>query len=162
MSRVVADMMTRELCTVTPVMTLTEMDKVLIERGVSGAPVVDGEKLVGVVSRADVVRVLYAEQEKAQRLSGFYSSPYPIGIPTLEHLARDSHQISERMLKLRVADAMSPAPITIGPTESLQAAAKLMSSKGIHRLPVVDGSALVGILSALDIVRLVGKVGLAH
>ncbi len=160
MSWTVGEAMTRKVLTLEPGMTLTEMEKLLLERGVSGAPVLDGGRLVGVVSRADVVRVLYEEQVKAQRLSAFYSSPFPIGIPTLEHLARDSRRISERMVKLRVSDLMSPAPITTSSGERLQAAAQLMSSKGIHRLPVVDGDELVGILSALDIVRQVAKAGL--
>ena len=45
-----ADLMTRKVITLIPEMTLNEMDTVLMKRGVSGAPVVEHGRLVGVVS----------------------------------------------------------------------------------------------------------------
>lgn len=53
-----ADLMTRRVIILTPEMTLNEMDSVLVRSGVSGAPVVEHGRLVGVASQADVVRTL--------------------------------------------------------------------------------------------------------
>ena len=161
MSHTVGDVMTRRVFTVDPKMTLTDLDRVLLEHGVSGAPVVEGGRLVGVVSQADVVRVLHEEQVHAQRVSAFYGSPFPISMRTLQFLGPDSRKIAERMTKLRVAEVMTPAPITTAATATIEDAAKLMFDEGIHRLPVVENEELVGILSALDLVELVAKGGLA-
>jgi CBS domain-containing protein len=160
MGRTVADVMTREVTTLSPDVTLKEMDRVLLEQRVSGAPVIEGERLVGIVSRSDVIRILYAEQVEAQRVSDFYTSPFPLSIPSLEHLARDSRKIADHMIERRVREIMTPDPMTVEPSADLQEVAKLMSSEHIHRLPVTQDGILVGIVSSLDIVRIVAEVGL--
>lgn len=156
----VRDVMTRELVTLTPDMSLKDMDRILLERQVSGAPVVHAGRLVGIVSRADVVRELYDEQRSAARVSDFYTSPFPIPIPALEHLARDSRKIVERMIKLRVREVMTPDPLTVAPDDDIQEVARTMTAQHYHRLPVTEGDKLVGIVSSLDIVRLVAERGL--
>lgn len=157
----VRDVMTREVRTVHPDMNLTELDRTLLDAGVSGAPVVDDGRLVGIVSRADVVRVLYDEQVDARKVSDFYTSPFPIAIPALEQLARDSRKMADHMLERRVREVMTPDPRCASPDEDVVAVAKRMSTEGIHRLPVAEGIRLVGIVSSLDIVRLVAEHGLA-
>jgi CBS domain-containing protein len=123
--------------------------------------VVEDDRLIGVVSRADVIRMLYEEQKRAQKVSDFYTSPFPIPIPALERLARDSREIADRMTHARVRDIMTPKPQSVRPDDSLETAARLMWEKGFHRLPVVSDGHLEGILSSLDVVRLVAERGLA-
>ncbi len=161
MSTTVGDVMARDVVTLSPDMTLSEMDRVLLEKQVSGAPVVEGKRLVGIVSRADVIRVLYEEQREAQRVSDFYTSPFPIPIPALENLARDSRKIADHMIKLRVHEVMTPNPLTVTPGDRVEWVAKMMNTQRIHRLPVTEDDQLVGIITSLDIVRLVAEVGLA-
>ena len=161
MATPIRDVMTREFEAFDPEMTLTELDLVLVSRAVSGGPVVEEGRLVGVVSRADVIRVLYEQQVEAQRVSSFYSSPFPIAIPDLEHLARDSRKIADRMTKLRVREIMSPDPLVVGPDDDVEFVARLMSERGFHRLLVTEGEDVCGIVSSLDLVRLLGERGLA-
>ena len=52
-----------------------------------------------------------------------------------------------------VADVMTHGPDTIGPDESAGQAAALMIHGGFRHLPVVDGNAVVGVLSIRDLVR---------
>ena len=160
MALTVGEVMTKEVRTLTPAMTLKEMDQVLLDAGVGGAPVVDAGNLVGVASLADVIRALYDEQKQAQRVMDTYESPFPISIPSLEVLARDSRKIADHMIKMKVGEIMSKNPVTVNPEVDLEYAAKLMCSERIHRLPVVNSGKLVGIVTTLDIVSLVGTLGL--
>ncbi len=155
----VGEVMTRDVATVSPGMTLKDVDRFLLEREVSGAPVVDGDRLLGIVSRTDVIRVLYDEQREAQRVSDFYTSPFPIPISALQHLAKDSRQIAEHLIKRKVSEVMTPDPLTVSPSDDIQWVARLMDSQRIHRVLVTEDERLVGILSSLDIVRLVSEVG---
>ncbi len=157
----VAEVMTRDVATLSPEMTLREMDRIFVERQVSGAPVVEGERLVGIVSQADVVRILYDEQNKAQQVSDFYGSPFPIDIPALDQLAKDSRKIADHLTKGTVGELMIPYPLTVSPSDDLESVARLMISEKIHRVLVTEEERLVGIVSSLDIVRLVAEVGLA-
>lgn len=62
--------------------------------------------------------------------------------------------VAARNLKpssLKVGDLMSETPRTISPDASIEDAAKLMADHQIRRLPVVDGTRLVGILSLGDL-----------
>ncbi len=158
----IRDVMTRDVVTLDPNMTLTELDRVLVSRNVSGGPVLEDGAVVGVVSRTDVIRVLYDEQMAAANVSGFYGSPYPIPIPALEHLARDSRRIADHMTTMRVSEIMSRDVKSVGPEDDVEAVARLMAAEGYHRVPVLDGTDLVGIVTSLDVVRLVGEVGLGR
>jgi CBS domain-containing protein len=52
---------------------------------------------------------------------------------------------------LRVADLMTEAPFTVNPSETVGDAEKILSTKGIRHLPVVEGKALVGMVTDRDI-----------
>jgi len=157
----IRDVMTKEVRSVGPELTLTELDAQLVEARVSGLPVVEGETLVGIVSQTDVVRVLFGEQREAEQVSAFYGSPFPISIPALEHLAQDTRRIADHMTKMRVRDVMTPAPDRVTPEADAREVARLMIRQGFHRVPVVEGERLVGIVTAMDFVRLLGERGVA-
>ncbi len=161
MGMTVAEVMTRDVSTLSPEMTLKEMDRIFVECQVSGAPVVDGERLVGIVSQADVVRLLYDEQKKAQQVSDFYTSPFPIAISALDQLAKDSRKIADHLTKRTVGELMTSYPLTVSGSDDVESVARLMISEKIHRVLVTEEEQLVGIVSSLDIVRLVAEVGLA-
>ncbi len=59
----------------------------------------------------------------------------------------------------QIALLMSRNPITISPEATIAEAARIIHSRGIRRLPVVEGEKLVGIITAADIVREIAKGG---
>ena len=152
----VRDVMTPDVLTVRPSMTLTQLDQHLVEARVSGAPVVEDGVIVGIVSQTDVIHTLYGEQLAAQKVSGFYGSPFPIPLAALVQLSRDRRRIADHMTKLCVRDIMTPAPGRVTPDSSIEEVARMMTRQGFHRVPVVEGEELVGIVSTLDLVRLLG------
>jgi len=154
--------MTRDVVVLRPDMSVIQADRMLLQKHVSGAPVVDGQRLVGVMSRADAVRALYEDQREAARISDFYTSPLPIPLPALELLAKNSQHLAEHIAKRRVSEIMTADPITVGPRDDLETISRLMATERIHRLPVVDDDELVGIVTSLDIVRMVAVHGLAE
>jgi len=58
--------------------------------------------------------------------------------------------------KVKVSEIMTPAPlVTIGPNATTKDAATLMREKGVRRVPVVEGGALVGIITSKDLLKCV-------
>ena len=57
-----------------------------------------------------------------------------------------------------VIDTLSKPLITIGPNDPVSGAARILSEKGIRRLPVVEGQSLVGILTSTDVVNFYAKM----
>ena len=59
----------------------------------------------------------------------------------------------EKMAGVDVGDIMTSEPETVAPESSLEETATIMSEKGVHTIPVLDGDRLVGVVGKLDIVR---------
>ncbi len=121
----VSDIMTRNVLTVSPEASVQDIAWGLRIRGVSGAPVKDGDgHLLGIVSRSDLndpSRVGESSPESGQTTAG---------------------------------EAMTPALFAVRDTDSVLDAAKRMVETGTHRLVVVDSEGhLVGIVTPMDILR---------
>jgi len=147
------DVMRSEVHTVEPEMPLVELERSFTTHGVTGFPVVQGGRLVGMVSRTDVVRQLVVEQSVAEETSAFYRG----GVfeqdlaPSLEQVAA---WVGRRLEDMSVADAMVHEVIAVAPDEPVDAVARLLVERRIHRVPVLEEGALRGIVSSLDLVGL--------
>jgi CBS domain-containing protein len=157
-----ADVMTSRVVTLSPDMNLIEMDTVLVKRGISGAPVVERQKLVGLASQADIVRVVWEEHHAARSAGGYDESLYPIPISTLASAAKEAPQIGARLVEQTVRDVMTKDPLVAHPETPIEEIAERMVGDQIHRIPITDrdNGELVGLVSALDIVRAVTRYGL--
>lgn len=150
----VRDVMTAKVRTVGPEMPLAELERRLIEEQMSGFPVVEGDEIVGIVSRSDVVRQLCVEQSVAEQISDFYGDAHGSAQEAGETFAAIAQRVGARLESLRVRDVMIRGVIGVRPDASLEEAARLLVEKRIHRVPVVEEGRLRGILSSLDLVRL--------
>ncbi len=136
----VKDVMTRDVVTVRPGASLKEAARVLVEMKISGLPVVDSAgRLVGVLSEADVLVRDDARSGGGGSL-GWLLDPVDI-----------AHRL--RLGARAVGEAMTQPPIAIDANRSTAAAADLMITHGVNRLPVVEDGALVGIVTRADLVR---------
>jgi len=136
----VEDVMTKQVQTVAPETPLREVAKLLAEQRISGLPVVDDGKLVGVVSEADI---LIKERGSNPGLGGL------VGL-----LFDETADIARKLQALTAGQAMSSPPITIGPARPVSEAAGRMIDRIVNRLPVVDEEGtLLGIVTRADLVR---------
>ena len=147
MNKTVAEVMTSEPFTVNPKTPLKDAIKILVEKRISGLPVVDEQdELVGVISESDLMW-----QE-----TGVEPPPYIMILDSviyLENPARYEKEI-HKALGQTVQEVMTDKPISIKPEQSIKQAAHLMHEKKIRRLPVVDAQArVVGIITQGDIIR---------
>ncbi len=78
------------------------------------------------------------------------------GIVTTSQIFRQVFAQGRDPAQVKVSEMMTPAPlITIGPEASTSKAAQLMMDHGVRRLPVVEGGALVGIITSKDLLKCV-------
>ena len=126
----VADLMQTDVRTIHQDAPVSEAIVLLADGHVSGLPVLnDAQQLVGVISSSDI---LAAEAES------------------------DAGEALDRVASYaRVGDLMTRVPKTIAPDADIKLAAQEMLYLDVHRLLVVDGGELVGIISQSDIVRAV-------
>lgn len=157
----VREVMQTEVATIGPDADLRALDELLLERRIQGVPVVAGEKVVGIISRSDVVRQLHAEESRFEAEVDFYLSPFD---ETERRPGADrevSEAVAARLRQLRVKDAMTEDVIAVAPDDDLARAARSMVERRIHRLLVLEGGRLAGLVSSLDVLRLVAEGRLA-
>jgi len=131
----VLDIMSIDVLTVSPEESLKAAARLMVERGVSGLPVVNAEgKLVGIITEADF---LEREADRSHRR-------------LLDALMHKPDTVSEAET---VGQVMSTHPVVIYPEASVTEAARVMSHHHVKRLPVVnDEGRLQGIISRGDVV----------
>src|SRR5215208_4850606 len=134
----VSQIMSSEVTAVAPDTPLKEVASLLVERAISGVPVMDGDELLGVVSETDIVA-----KERG---------PVPPA-SLIEKLIRGSGDTNLKLEARTAGDAMTSPAVTIDAWRSVAAAASLMGEHGVNRLPVLEDGHLVGIVTRNDIVR---------
>jgi len=134
----VKDVMTSDVVTVEPAASLKEVAALLVERRVSGLPVVDPDrKVLGVISEADILFKECGEKGPQGVLAWLLE---PGGPAKLEATTAE--------------EAMTAPARTIGPERPVVDAAKRMLEEAVNRFPVVDeDGTLVGIVTRADLVR---------
>jgi CBS domain-containing protein len=159
MKRTVGDIMRKQVKTIGPDKTLPQLERELLRWRIGAMPVVErGGKLVGIVSRSDVVRKLCLERSLGEAMADAYRDQADAPALDREQAALGG-AIGQRMERARVRDVMIQDVITVTPDVPVIKAAQLMIDRHIHRLPVVEGEKLVGIVSSLDFTRVVAEQG---
>lgn len=140
--------MTTDVLTFSPEDRVQDAYAALLERNIDGAPVVDGDRVVGMLTTDDLlVQETKLHYPTVVSLFGAY-----LELPS-------SHRKFEEELRKAVGasvrDVMSSPATTCSPDDTLERAATLMHEQEVSRLPVTEGGRLVGIVARGDILRAV-------
>ena len=126
----VAELMQRNVKSIGGEASVAEAILTLADAHVSGLPVLDGSgRMIGVLSSSDV---LAAEAE-----------------------AEDATARQTLLENTQVREIMTRRPYTVASSTDVREAARQMLYADVHRLFVVDGEAVVGVISTTDVVRAV-------
>lgn len=82
---------------------------------------------------------------------------HPLGVVSKTDLVRAQYEVDSTRPMPRVKDIMMPIVFAVSEHTSIGKAAALMAFEGVHRLPVVSGHEIVGIVSSLDILAWLGQ-----
>lgn len=126
----VRDCMSVDPATVGPKDSLQKVVGLLRRRDIRSVPVIENNRLIGIVTNRDVRQVAPA---------------YP--------LFRDEDEIRRYTENLTVTAAMTADPMTIAPDAPLVEAAKVLETYRISSMPVIDDGRLVGMLTVTDVLR---------
>jgi CBS domain-containing protein len=143
------DVMTRDVVTATPEMTVQDVAKLMINHRISGVPIVDGDRqLVGIVTEGDLLRRSETGTERQHsRWSEWFSPNSRLAAEYIKSHAR------------RLADIMTREVVNVSELATLSEIADLMEARRIKRVPVVHDGKLVGIVSRADLLRVLASGG---
>src|ERR1700739_842547 len=140
--------MTRPVITVAPETPIVEAANTMLQRHVSGLPVVDkAGQLVGIVSEGDFIR--RSEIGTQRRRGRFLKFILGSGKEATDFVHEHGRKIAE---------IMTPDPLTIDEETDLEKIVELMEKNGVKRLPVMRGDKLVGIVSRSNLLQAVASL----
>jgi CBS domain-containing protein len=131
MPKLARDVMTTELITVTPATPLSEFARICAEDKISGCPVVRADgALCGIVSKTDLLNRLLDEHPRLGTTREF---------PVWDEDVR------------QVGDIMTENVLTVSPMTPLGEIAERMARDRVHRVVVMDGDKMVGVVTSIDL-----------
>ena len=140
--------MTRPVITVAPETSVLEAANIMLQRHVSGLPVVNSTgRLVGIISEGDFIR---RSEIGTQRQRGRFMK-FILGAG--KEAADFVHEHGRK-----IAEIMTPEPLTISEDTDLEKIVEIMEKKSVKRLPVMRGDKLVGIASRSNLLQAVASL----
>jgi CBS domain-containing protein len=143
----VSMVMTSEVISVAPGTSVGDVARLMVQHGVSGVPVVQDDRLVGIVTEMDVVSKEIDIDPPAYGtfLDAIFKFPWD-----------ESDEQLRRVLATTAGELMTREVKTLQPDDPLREAADMMFKNEVNPVPVVDHQGrLVGIISRSDIVRVI-------
>ena len=148
----VRDVMSMDPVTLRPTVTLREAAITLAEESVGGCPVVDeGGTVIGMLTEVEVLEALKTQSKELRMLM---PPEITFGISFVEVIKeREALAAFKEVESRRVQDVMTKEAHAVSPGDPLEDAIRIMVQHRIHRIPVIEGRHLVGILTRGDVLR---------
>ncbi|MBV9374354.1 MAG: CBS domain-containing protein, partial [Alphaproteobacteria bacterium] len=148
-----ADVMTRSVLTVGPETSVAQAIRMMLDNNISGLPVLAPDrKVVGILTEGDLLRRGETGTERHR----------PRWLEILMGPGRAAGEYV-RTHGRKVEDIMSTDVVSVSADTPLEEVVGLMERRRIKRVPVVDGEALLGIVSRADLLRsLLGILDVQH
>lgn len=126
----VSHIMTDNVITVSRENSLRDVNKILHDQKIRHVPVVENSKLIGIISRTDIMRLSFG------------------------NLFDNQKNADEAMFDmLKIEQVMAANPVTVSSHMTIKHAAQMLTEKEFHALPVVDDGNLKGIVTTTDIIK---------
>jgi CBS domain-containing protein len=138
------DIMSTPVVSVAPDTPVTEIAALLFKTRISGVPVLDKDRLVGLVSEGDLLRRHEIGTDRVKRGGSWWLRMFSADQTPAEYVK--SHGRFAR-------DVMTREVVTVTPDTPVAKIASLLESRGIKRVPVMHDKQLVGIVSRANLVQ---------
>jgi CBS domain-containing protein len=133
----VRDVMQTKVLTVRKNTPYSDIVSLLINKRISGVPVIDAhKKVIGVISEKDLIYQLFPSQEEFYKDIDYY----------MDHETVEKEAV--KVKKLVAGDFMSRKVISVRPGDHILTACSLLITNNIRRLPVIENGKLVGIITS--------------
>jgi len=148
----IKDVMNKDVIICAPDDTLGHIADLYKKNHISGIPVVDKGKVVGLVSETDLIK-LFKTPEYSNDL--WLPSPFEIIEIPIRNLVKleETKKFFENMKLRPVKEIMTGTVHAISPDAGLEDASTMMVKYDVNRLPVIENGKLVGIVARSDIIK---------
>jgi CBS domain-containing protein len=151
----VRDFMRCDVFFVKPNHSVFDVAKVFSHNNISGAPVVDKGRVIGIVSVSDIIKFMNTKLTNAETI---VQEPNSLSLLLLNlvKMGKDYVDFKKelgRISKTEVKNMMSKKVVCISPEANLFEAAEMMEKNDVNRLPVIENGKLIGIIARADLIK---------
>jgi len=151
--KTVKEFMNDKVVCLSPDDTIFDAAKILSQLNIAGAPVVEKEKIIGIVSISDIIKFIDIKLGKLPKIDTPGLSTLLLALVQMQKVHSDFKKELEKITKTKIKGVMSKNVITISSSQTIIDVAELMEKHDINRLPVVDNGKIVGIVARADIIK---------
>lgn len=126
----VSEIMSKDLITLGPKQSLYEAEKLFNRHNIRHIPIVENERLVGMISRTDLLRISFADLNENDEFD----------VPVVYEM-------------FGISDIMTRIPVFVEVDSTIKETAQILSRQNFHSLPVLDNGKLVGIITTTDLIN---------
>lgn len=126
----VSQIMSKDLITLNPNQSLYDAEKLLNKHKIRHIPIVSEERIVGIISRSDLLRISFSDLDENDE--------------TVVPIIYEMYTIPQVMTRI---------PITIEVDTTIKETAEILARQDFHSIPVVDKGKLVGIVTTTDLIN---------
>lgn len=130
----ISQIMTKDLITLNLTQSLYEAENLFKKNKIRHIPVVENQKLLGVLSYSDLLKISYADVEQSDD-----AEDVPVSAVVYDVFA--------------ISQVMTKAPLTVNPETTIKEVAEILSEHSFHSVPVVENGDLKGIVTTTDILK---------
>jgi CBS domain-containing membrane protein len=127
----VSSIMTKNVVKLNIADDLTKAESLFKKHKIRHIPVVNGNKIIGMLSYTDLLRISFAD--------AVYDEETTIDVTVYNMFS--------------VEQVMAKNLVTVSPETTIKQVAEILASKEFHALPVVEGELLVGIVTTTDLIK---------
>ena len=149
----IKEFMTKKVVAVHKEMTVKEFVRFVEEHKITGAPVADESgKVIGIVSTTDVIKRSHYVTKDMAHCEDSYEVDPSSGIVEVHKY------YTEELFETQIGELMTQDVITLAPEDDLMDAAELFVKTPIHRILIMDGGKIVGIISTRDTIKAMASI----
>ncbi|GET46087.1 CBS domain-containing protein [Capnocytophaga felis] len=126
----ISQIMSRKLITLTPTQSLYDAERLFKKHKIRHIPVVENDRIVGIVSYSDLLRISFADMTDNE--------------DEVTSVVYDMYTIPQIMAK---------TPLTVNSDATIKEVAEILSKQSFHSIPVLENDKLVGIVTTTDLIN---------
>jgi CBS domain-containing protein len=146
------DLMQESIILVAPEDPLIGVQRLFADEMIHGAPVVDEQnRVLGVISTSDLLQAVTDERDATYPVPGYFED----GVASFVGFGDEDFR--EALGGRRVAGVMTMDIVSVSPRATVSEVARTLRHNRVHRVLVIEDDALVGIITAFDLIELLEK-----
>jgi len=126
----ISEIMTKDVITLSPDESLYKAEKLFAKHNIRHIPIVEKQRLVGMISHTDLLRISFSSLDKTDESI----------VPVIYEM-------------FSIPEIMTRVPVFVEATTTIKQTAEILARQSFHSLPVLDKGKLVGIVTTTDLIN---------